>query len=404
MYDLIPSEISNAFKGCNGKTRLVLSLKDEGAVAYPTKDLVLLRVGFFQKDAEADLDICEKHLLELTSKFKAMVSSKYCIGPYHDPSKTKVLGSDKREVTYEFSKGALKCCGIYVPPGSVICTKCRFNINERVNAADIPKYTPEENSENFNSSASQPMDVDIDSDFSLSQETKSPVFDAMNKFLEASGEKMRIKNRLYKNFNDVDQSWQRKLRKGLTAGICAFTKAITDDPENQYNIYKSVVESKDVEKSLLSSPVMPDDVKEVVRAYNRCNDWIGKRIILSILVMRYSYKDLKVFNKKFEKDIDDETDTEEDFNAAKAKQTENLSFMPHLSKHLYKKAKVHYLINGHALAPVFRMAKKVKKIDPEIVEAIVYFVLSHRVTQQVAHGTRKMTGPYGQRHDVAKVR
>ena len=87
----------------------------------------------------------------------------------------------------------------------------------------------------------------------------------------------------------------------------------------------------------------------------------------------------------------------------KQKKKKRICWEPHLSKHLYNKAKKHYLFHNHALAPIFRQVRRVKKLSQEVVEAIVYFVISHRSTQQVAYGTRKMKGPDGNYYDVSKV-
>ena len=102
---LLSGDHSTIFRGCSGHQVLVSSIEDPGATHYATSDLVLLRAGFLKEDTEADLDICEKHLKELTNQFKSLVGHRYC-------SRSSGITSSKKGATpNDFSRIAWNCRG-----------------------------------------------------------------------------------------------------------------------------------------------------------------------------------------------------------------------------------------------------------------------------------------------------
>ena len=208
-YGLLSPDYANLFKRCNGSQVAISSLEDGGATArgYHENDLILLRAGYLKKEVDTSKTICQKHVKDFTSSFKQQISRKVCHSPVHPDDKTR-SGIALKEVTYDLSRGILKCSKVKLAPGTTICVKCDFELSERVKISEISKYTPEEGSE-MSSPPSQPFNLTFDSDFSPTVNKRPPEFDVVNELLRETGYTSQLKDRLIKDFDLSDPSRQR---------------------------------------------------------------------------------------------------------------------------------------------------------------------------------------------------
>ena len=423
----------------------------------------MLRAGLSKDDLDEDVTICSKHKKDFTKSFsKKLDHTKCCHCGFS--SRKVFVKTDKTflDISYDMSHKAQDYCDIKIPFGGKLCKHCYYDLNKLIkenvpkddasNEADIqqgdgviPKtpdakrHKPDVQDEPGIQEDSgipqfdEPLPVQFDSDlpnlrdstmiqrnmppkdqdspdlfdssFSQSQSSASEWEQsqpkrqrnaqaiALDEFRKASN-LPGFDDHLVKDFDTVHPTRQKELTNVMVSSVCAVVKGITDDPENQLKLYKSMVDSQKVEESLITDRVViPDEVLEVMKSYNNSPTWEARRLILGLLVRKYSFAFLKKFNGKLSKTQN--VDAKQD--------DSSISWMPHLQKHHYYKAKIHYYTHGHAYAPVFRQLRKVERIRPEIVEAVVYFVISSENTQQVASGTRKMKDAKGNVRDIAKV-
>ena len=451
MFSKLISEQHRAlFKGCSGDTVSLFDCDEKDSKSeIEDKKVIMLRAGLSKEDLDEDVTICSKHKKDFTKSFSKKMDHRKCSNCDHSVNLFAKIDDHFFDIGYDMSHNALDYCGIKIPYGGKLCKNCYYQVN-RLIKANTPKDTPSEPSKvlvhdeavpktpdakrhkietqddgdalHFGESIeSESEDVPkvvsdllpkyqdspdlFDSSFSQSQSSaseweqsqpkkqRSAQARALDEFRKASN-LPGFDDNLVKDFDTVHPTRQKELTNVMVSSVCAVVKGITDDPENQLKLYKSMVDSRKVEESLIPDrAVIPDEVLEVMKSYNNSPTWEARRLILGLLVRKYSFAFLKRFNGKL-------SDTQ---NVAAQQDDSTISWMPHLQSHQYTKAKKHYYERGHAYAPTFRQVRKKERIRPEIVEAVVYFVISSENTQQVASGTRKMKDAKGNVRDIAKV-
>ena len=186
--------------------------------------------------------------------------------------------------------------------------------------------------------------------------------DSLNRFLKESKKDETFSHRTNLDIQQVDKSRRNKILNFITAVILATLALFTSCFENQLSIWTSLLEKRKVEKKLGDHLAIPGDVLEIMKAYNAIGSMKERRRLISILTQRYDYAFLRKFNPqkpKLRLQQDDnsssgESDDDDDFHP-------ELVWKPSLSRHVYHRARLHYLKFGYGLAMNFREARVVNR-------------------------------------------
>ena len=83
--------------------------------------------------------------------------------------------------------------------------------------------------------------------------------------------------------------------------------------------------------------------------------------------------------------------------------TKYYNFCVFIFRHVYNKAKMHRLRYGYALAPNFKVARVLSRIERPVLEEIMRFITSDSVTMGTAYGTYTIKDSNNKRVQIAKV-
>ena len=402
--------------------------------------VILLRASMDpEEDFDESLEICTAHRNLLGKDFWLGINHTFC---YHNhPDKHLGPRREKacRTISYDESVSSLKSTFFKLPFGMPICGVCHKYVLTKLEhevmdsqttqptgpiyKATPPDFynppTPEEkgdgkvykpspdNDNNFESSSElldkEDADDLMDNPFGFGGKDKAAIKRrnaAFSAFLEACGQDTWIGRLRYENvhFEGSDDSRRGKVLKAAARGIYAILCTVTEIESDRLVIWKYLQKSGHVEKLLDAGVQMSADISEIVKAYNSAPNYKARIQILSAIVKNYKFSHLNKFNKRPEV-IEDEDDEESEVLI----EADNLYWKIPLTRHIYDAANDHYDKYKHCLEEVVREPIVYWKFKKELVDAIISFVMSPSITQQVAFGTRLISDPLGGKTRVAKV-
>ena len=201
---------------------------------------------------------------------------------------------------------------------------------------------------------------------------------------------VKVKYTTDQRVSDMKPSTYYEVLRNAGASIASVIHTLSSKLDDDANLWRAIKESRIVEKFLASTPEPDSLVKEVIKAYNACDDRRLRIQILSILGNDFTYPMIARYNSKNYKDTSsvskqerEEEERQGDCNESKQNDTIGLTFNPPVSRYIFRKAKIHYRENKRAFAPVPKPIYTRWHWDLETVEAIVDFVTDPMNTQQV---------------------
>lgn len=75
----------------------------------------------------------------------------------------------------------------------------------------------------------------------------------------------------------------------------------------------------------------------------------------------------------------------------------------HTFRHVFTKAKRHNLRYGMGLHPTYKVAKTICRISHDVLEMIMDYITSEKITLSTAYGTYSIKNAQGQRVLISKV-
>ena len=421
--------------------------------------IILVRSGLVDNRKNRQILICSNHLQDMGVNFcKKVLHSDRCINPASnseigrvgldhksDWQRARLPANKRRTITYELSSELLrKTTPSYsLPYGATICGNCRRMVLEAIKHLPEPEAMEEDEeqedtdeedemdgedteSEDANDFDFSSADCDEDEDYQpggqdsddgdvmdmdgdvVSREKK---VESLNGFLSLSEEGSLLNDNLLMDYDLTDVSRKNKLKNVLAATNVAALKLISEDKANQSKLFEDMVHSRKVENKISGPVRIPDDVSIIMESYAKTTNRLERRRILSFLIPKYKYAFLKKFNKskegaKFregENVSDNEDDNDEEPPEVVDGGKELPTWSPALTRHEYRKAKLHYIRFGFAFAPIFKKSRFVHKLDIEVLHAISDFITSYKITQSTATGSINVTNSKGEKIPIARV-
>ena len=360
----------------------------EGEITILESTLILNRAALQPRNVTEMTSICRDHKRNLGKSFNRMATkTSKCACPKHE-----IFGKGKkvdRQLDFGRSQELLRKCDFNIAFNDWICKDCSVMITQCIKDAPEPPEqqspmivdddddisprmnavklnTGEESSEGFDGKES---DSSQSVGGSQKVEARYPRLEVLNKFLRDSGCDLRHEKRLTRGeYDGVSPQYRRTLQRGLSTTIVTALRSMADSVDNQNKIFQDTVRSQRVEKELGLTAVAPDDLVDVITAYNGLSSYLEKRQVLSLVVDRYSWPFLKLFNKN---QAGDQT---------------KICWERTLTHHQYKKAKLHKHYFGYGMAKIVKEARRCTRVDELVIDAIFDYITSHKVTQQVAFG------------------
>ena len=254
------------------------------------------------------------------------------------------------------------------------------------------------------STHSDPHDKDYDpKEGSSTSRSLPPNVVALNNLLIESSMTERLKAQLQMDYIKADESRKRHLQRIVAAALVSTLRAITPNKKNQLELMKDVIKKKKIEMALdeiqEEQGFMPSIIKDFMIYYNSTEDRNERLKCIAILSQYYTYAELKRYNPPRRNSQADTSESEGEENVRKA---ETLFWKYPLTKYFFHKARLHFKLNGHGIAPVLKKQRIVHRIKPEVVEAIYSFITSNEITKAVAFGTYRIKKSDGSSALVAK--
>ena len=242
---------------------------------------------------------------------------------------------------------------------------------------------------------------------------------------------VKVKDSLSKPIEAVSERRKYEIMRNAGASIASVLHTVyahkrEDDTFDDGKLWKMIKESKVVESFLDNAPPLSSLLEEIIKSCNATADPRLRIQILSLIVneVPYSfianncnptwYKDKSSISREEKEEEKAEAEAKEEIknmdpeDANKAlvfdiQIPEGLKFTHPVTRHMWRRSKVHYDQHKCALAPVPKTKNTRWHWDLETVRAVVDFVSDPLNTQQVAYGTLRTRDEAGKLTHVARV-
>ncbi len=392
---------------CAGDFIPFSDILDEGE-----KRSILDRACLFDSDGQG-LTICVNHRQDLGNGFRLkFVARSVCLWPDHPGVRkgcrnTRPISRDQSKVLYDNQK-------ITVPMDARVCLKCSINVTKKLN--DPPQPTApmdEQEPESQQSLISSNADVEdpMDADFLLpSQEARDERRLALNDLLQKCHEDARLTSVTSIPVADLGATLKYRLRKVLAQSVAAVIHTVSNNVDDDSNIWKMMRDNDDVQKHLQGVRLPTDLLRELIESWNSAADAKLRRQILSIGAGTFGYAFLSKFNQDTSNPEPIEDNDDEDIEELCSPQLRKTladeafpRFNPKLTEGFYQGAKRWYLRHGHGGVPVPVKKKYVWRFDPIVFGLCFDFLTDSRLLNDVAFGTITRKDDAGNRMTMPKL-
>ena len=349
--------------------------------------LLRYRSGQFDEN-NLDIDVCKSHEERLSVNFKRdYVLKRVCFWKNslrhgETASTSRVTGTWMREVTLQECKQLMqKEDPILFPLGGLICAFCLGLLK----AECQPPVEPMDESQSLTDSQDFPSQGTSrsDPDFLLSsQEQKDDRKLKLNDFNRANQHFVECRYVTETPWKNQVKSQRHHTMTIIGTSFNSVLKTISRAPGDRSELWKAAKTSRIVERLILTAPAELTDVflEEIIRSWNGAGTNRERIVILSIVVIIYSFGYLNNFNQKPEHILDPD-DSDEEFEEEQSQRKIVHFWNPKLTKYLYDQAKNHFFRHERALAPIITQPRYAFKIKEDVLNAIFDFFSSKDVVQ-----------------------
>ena len=389
-----------------------------------------------------DYNICDNHKKLLLDTFQfADRYRQYCLWPDHPKGarNAKDLQTAELQDVLDFKKYE----GKLIPYGGKICMSCRKNKTNKLRAkinsqkesldaqyAELRNQSFEEN-EDVGPSPARSASSDASWQLDLKNKLQEMRLHLNRLNILNRIKEVKIKDTLSKKIESVSERRQLEIMRNAGASIASVLHTVyafkrEDDTFDDGNLWKMIKESKVVDNFLDNAPPISSLLTEIIKSCNSSADPRLRIQILSLIVneVPYSfianncnptwYKDKSSVSREEKEDEEAEAEAKEEVKNMDPEEAnkllvldiqipDDLKFTFPVTRHMWRRAKVHYKQHKHALAPVPKTKITRWHWDLETVRAVVDFVSDPLNTQQVAYGTLRTRDETGKLTHVARV-
>ena len=370
--------------------------------------------------------ICPAHIKFLTTSFKTVnKSGTKCMYINHDSSFSR---SQKRIRNLDFTSSMhqLELGNAYAPYDLPLCTKCHDFLTAKEDKKNPPKMEVTEeppmpgsqgDQETEFAQSSEPMDHEPsqstvqssqqstatnqssesfiptdnsqDKDYNVMEDIAAlaiqqtyPGIAKLNELLNYEGMKQRMEYRMANPFGELGPKRQGQLMEVLSDTIVAACQVISPNESWRMELYQATVQSKKVDLKLSDKPYMIPALRENIIYYN--NGWQKDDQTHALsncygLGLKYNYV------VQFNESIDG-----------------NPCWTPPINDYKWTNGKVHFLMNGHGMAPVIHKEITRTRISDKVCIDFFEYVNSSEITNRCAYGTFNVKQSDGQVYTVAR--